>query len=174
MGYQIQVQGQRIRIKQANFEAAMKALIAIEAGGFTSSPEAATSLEDLLTRWRWQPRILMEKDPPVKGSKVGDIVYLDFTGEKMAEEEDMFRAIAPWIEPGCFVEISGEEDARWRWVFNGKTMYETNCVMDWDGKCEAFDALLKHKNILPNLIGIHPALDGAIEGALKPRGNKHK
>jgi hypothetical protein len=173
MGYCIEIQGQRIRIKQENFQPAFEALKAVEAGGWTNSPEAAASLEDLLFRWRWQPRLLLEKDPPVKGSKVGDIVYLEFLGEKLAEDEEMFRAIAQWIEPDCFVEIYGEDGQLWRWVFNGVKMYQTECIMDWDGKCNAFDAILKHKDMLPNLIGIHPALDGAIEGVLKPRG-KHR
>lgn len=45
-----------------------------------------------------------------------------FSGEKLGDDYDLFRLIAPYINDGC-IEMSGEDGERWRWIFK-------------DGKCE--------------------------------------
>jgi hypothetical protein len=59
----------------------------------------------------------------------GDYDKLDFTGEKLYDDEDMFRSLAPFVESGSYVEIHGEEDT-WRWVFDGRSMKEVYPVWD--------------------------------------------
>lgn len=45
-----------------------------------------------------------------------------FSGEKLGDDYDLFRLIAPYINDG-YIEMSGEDAERWRWIFK-------------DGKCE--------------------------------------
>ena len=49
--------------------------------------------------------------------------YLDIRGgdAKIGDEETFFAAIAPVVEAGSFLDVMGEDDAQWRWMWeNGK------------------------------------------------------
>jgi len=49
--------------------------------------------------------------------------YLDIRGgdAKMGDEETFFAAIAPAVRDGSFLDVKGEDDAEWRWMWeNGK------------------------------------------------------
>lgn len=54
----------------------------------------------------------------------GESIYrLDIRGgeAKIGDEETFFAAIAPVVVHGCFVDVRGEDDAEWRWLWeNGK------------------------------------------------------
>jgi len=64
-------------------------------------------------------------------NEAGDIVSLDFTGQKLREQTKMFEQIAPFVKENSFVEMRGEEGAMWRWVFiDGKCM-EINAIITW-------------------------------------------
>lgn len=59
-------------------------------------------------------------------NKEGDIISLYFNGEKLGDEEEMFKAISPAVENNSYIEIKGEENLIWRWVFEkGKCKEET-------------------------------------------------
>lgn len=49
----------------------------------------------------------------------GDIVSLRFRGERAGDERFLFEALAPYVDPGSFVEMTGEDGAQWRWTFDG-------------------------------------------------------
>jgi hypothetical protein len=74
----------------------------------------ATSLEEMLGWWRYHA---------VTGSN-GDITGVQFEGEKSGEEKYLWDAIAPFVEPGSYIEMQGEDGVTWRWVFDGKTCQE--------------------------------------------------
>jgi len=70
--------------------------------------EKAKTLFDAMSCWRWQPKT---------GSDGGvDGVY--FTGEKYGDDPILFKAIAPFVEDGSYIEMQGENGEIWRWVFN--------------------------------------------------------
>jgi hypothetical protein len=49
--------------------------------------------------------------------------YLDIRGgdAKIGDEETFFAAIAPVVEDGSFLDVIGEDDTQWRWMWeNGK------------------------------------------------------
>jgi len=44
-----------------------------------------------------------------------------FEGEKIGNESSFFKAIAPFVKEGSFIEMVGEDGEKWRWVFeNGQ------------------------------------------------------
>lgn len=44
-----------------------------------------------------------------------------FEGEKLGDDYNLFCAVAPFVEDGSYIEMSGEDGCLWRWVFeNGK------------------------------------------------------
>src|SRR5688572_10584762 len=53
--------------------------------------EAATTLPDALAAWRW---IVLDEDDE------GNITELDFTGEKLGDEDTLFRTLAPYVREG--------------------------------------------------------------------------
>ena len=68
----------------------------------------AKTLEVALQAWRWEPYI---------DKKTGDIVNLMFCGEKAGDDERLFAQLAPFVERGSYIQMSGEDGAVWRWVF---------------------------------------------------------
>lgn len=77
----------------------------------------------ILRAWRWSPEL----------DENMNVVDLGFTGEKLGDEEILFDAIAPYVKKGSFIEMSGEEGERWRWVFDGKTHQESHPTITWGG-----------------------------------------
>lgn len=61
-------------------------------------------------------------------AKPGDYILIhgiSFEGENQdGTEHEMFNAIAPFVEPGSYIEMQGEDGAIWRWVFQDDTCIE--------------------------------------------------
>jgi len=67
----------------------------------------ALTLDDALAEWRWDTEF----------SDDGDLVSVTFSGEKLGDDEDLWFNLAHLIEHGSYIEMLGEDDTRWRWVF---------------------------------------------------------
>lgn len=67
----------------------------------------ADTFEKALVSWRWEAFIAPN----------GDVEDLRFDGEKLGDDAQLMNALAPFVEHGCYIEMCGEDDARWRWVF---------------------------------------------------------
>lgn len=128
MGYCMDQVGSKFRIERKNFEKALlaiKALAGHESITDSSGPHfswvnneeylKAETLEKAIDAWRWHAE--------VDGAE-GDIIDISFRGEKYGDDDAFFKAIAPFVVKGSFIEMSGEEGARWRWFFDGYTVHE--------------------------------------------------
>lgn len=167
MGYCINQEDISFSIKKENFPGALKALNKAvnedhtvtdwvsekDVSGINDPQEA---LKELLEECRWQPTF--DSD--------GNISDLDFTGEKYGDDDELFTALAPYVDAGSYIEMRGEDDAHWRWNFDGKTMEENHGKMDYEGLDGIIDAILMNKEQLPTLIGLHPVLDAKIAKVL--------
>ena len=69
----------------------------------------AKTLDAQLMEWRWEAEV---------DAATGDIVDLCFRGEKLGDDEVLFEAIAPFVESGSFIQMSGEDGHGWRWCFD--------------------------------------------------------
>lgn len=62
-----------------------------------------------------------------------DIVLEYFNGEKLGDEECLFRAIAPYViqeeDPSIFA--LGEDGTQWRYLFNGRKLIEQRAHIEW-------------------------------------------
>lgn len=118
MGYYASNTHSVIRIKAENVPAALKALKDMydtEEG--TVNPQfswvdreivlKAQTLEEALAEWRWDS----------SDDSDGDIHSVTFSGDKLGDDEDLWFNLAPFIEHGGFIEMRGEDDNLWRWVF---------------------------------------------------------
>ena len=110
MGYIIHQGETQFKIPRENFKAAFDALTPlIEEGLAWDRKEDATDLIHRLINLRWEPKV----------EKSG-IVGLSFTGEKQGDEDSIFMTIAPFVEDGSFITVSGEDGDVWRYVFDGQ------------------------------------------------------
>ena len=134
MGYCVSQENASFRISHQNVKkalAAIKALAGEETIKGGSGPHfswvdndyrAAKSLEDALDCWRWG--VQMDANENVIG--------ISFNGEKLGDDERLFRAIAPFVENKCFIQMRGEDGSMWRWVFEDGSMREVSAKVVWD------------------------------------------
>jgi len=80
----------------------------------TSTVLEARTLDEQLEEWRWAPEYDDE----------GNIVNLEYQGEKQGDEIELFKAMAPFVKPGSYIDMMGEDGNDWRWYFDG-----TSCVL---------------------------------------------
>ena len=73
--------------------------------------------------WRWS----IERD-----EQTGDIVDIGFAGQKLGDDFVLFNTIAPFVKAGSFIEMRGEDNAIWRWQFNGTSCVEKSPTIVWD------------------------------------------
>lgn len=140
MGYHITQRASEFKIKSENKAKALEAIKALATqtsrmGGGSSTGERwfawvptedfvkATTLPEAMGAWRWS----VSED-----EKTGDIIDIGFNGEKLGDDEILLEAIAPYVEPGSYIEIEGEEGALWRWLFDGVWLEEKNAKISWD------------------------------------------
>ena len=118
MGYGMSQIDSDIKIKAENVPAALAAILGMyepdESGGYQtyswvdrSSVQTSTTLKEALNAWRWQA---YERSN-------GDIYDFVFDGEKLGSDTELFSVIARFVEHGGYIEMVGEDDSRWRWVF---------------------------------------------------------
>lgn len=120
------------RIKKSNFDDALSAIRSLQ-GGETVRKEHFSGMEgpnhysfvttskfmeaetfiDAMAAWRWG----FEED------ENGDAYDPCFLGEKLGDEEILFRKIAPFVEAGSFIQVYCHDDEKiWRWVFDGASV----------------------------------------------------
>lgn len=123
MGYCMRMRDQVFQIKAENRERALelaRGLIGKETFGgsfsWVSPAEMARAqtIEEMLRAWRWGA----DHDDD------GNIVALDFEGEKLGDDRLLWEAIAPAVEDGSFLEMVGEDGCIWRWWFDGQDCEE--------------------------------------------------
>jgi hypothetical protein len=61
----------------------------------------------------------------------GNIVDLDFVGVRLCDHRKMCDRIAPYAEDGSYIEMRGEDDAMWRWVFKHGKCHNINAAVSW-------------------------------------------
>jgi len=128
MGYCMDQVDSSFLLKEENQRAAYKAVKEqmsdksyswVSAGWFKGLRDIYAVLEE----WGYQPKLSEE---------TGDIIDLTFSGEKIGQELELFNVIAPFVEKGSFLEMSGEEGSVWRWVFDGTTCKEVYPKVSWE------------------------------------------
>jgi len=157
MGYHISQDEAIIFIDKKHFPAMLKAMQGLKPGAWTDDTSKCTTVKDALDAWRWE----------LSFDEKGNIDDIQFEGEKAGNEYGLFNVIAPYVKSGSYIQMHGEEGEIWRWIFNGKSCNEVDANIDFDSNREIVDAIIKHKKLIPLLMGIHPALDKRISKKIK-------
>jgi len=131
MGYCISLQESTIVIKKENAEKVIETLrdLAKEKLGDGKrlmwinlySLVDSESIEDTFDQLRYQ----------LKTNDDGDYEIDYLSGEKLGDDYELFQAIAPYIEDG-YIEVSGEDNCIWRWVFESGECKEVYPTVTWE------------------------------------------
>ncbi len=125
MTYCMQQRGQRFTMKpnlKADALAAIKASAKERAQSADATHEHRSfaetisnleTVEEALEAWSWQ---LMDNGDGTS--------WLECLGDALCDDRLLFDAIAPFVEAGSFIEMSGEDGTLWRWHFDGKQCEE--------------------------------------------------
>lgn len=141
MGYCMHLQESDFRIEAAKAEEALRAIKSLDpdhgSGGSynggrhiqsyfawvdTHSFMGATDLGEAFGAWRWG----LNEGPD------GSWILSEFVGEKLGDDNKLFDAVAPYVTPGSYIEMLGEDGSRWRWVFDGQTCEERSAKVIWE------------------------------------------
>jgi len=88
----------------------------------TNALANAGTLKEAVDACRWHIEIDQE----------GDCYNIYFDGEKIGDDMILFEALAPFVESGGFIEMSGEDGALWRWCFEDGKLVEKFATISWD------------------------------------------
>lgn len=78
-------------------------------------------LTAILKAWRWKPKF-----------KDGNIVGIEFTGEKLGSDKVLWEALAPFVTKGSFIIMKGEDGCKWKWTFDGVAFKEVGSETIFD------------------------------------------
>lgn len=123
MSYEVRMVRESIHISVSKKQAAYEALMAVVGKEIRNKP---LSLVGLMKECRWTI-----SESTVSGME-GDITQVEFTGTRLWNTEDVWRALAPSVTRGSFIEFRGEDDEGFRYVFDGEAMYEVKANRVWD------------------------------------------
>ena len=136
MGYNISLIDSRFRIEESNLKPALVALqntvvARTEPLYYSNAPDIiqSKSLRTAVTHMGW--RLRFEEEDRDEGTYEGSVIGISFEGEKSGSEEFLFNAIGPFVAPGSFIEILGEEGERWRYVFDGSACRRVEGKVEW-------------------------------------------
>jgi len=130
MGYCMEQEAAVFNIKPSNFAPALAAIKTLkgqetvnDASGahfrFVDAREfaKASSFPEMMRAWGWD----LDLDLNEETGEIERILNIEFMAEKLGDEEKLFNAIAPFVEPDSYIEMLGEDGTAWRWIFDGKT-----------------------------------------------------
>lgn len=83
---------------------------------------AASTLEAAMVEWRYCP----ETDED------GNISNIYFEGEKLGDETALWKALAPFIRSGSYIQMHGEDGSTWRWCFDDGKFEEKSGRIVWE------------------------------------------
>ncbi len=82
----------------------------------------AQDLDDAVRGW----------DLTCEYDKDGNLAGIEREYSNWTDEADLFDQIAPFIQPGGWLEFLGEDGDRWRFVFTGKTRKRIEPELVWE------------------------------------------
>ena len=125
MGYYMQQMDAQFVIEKKHFDKVRERLVAFSKEGHAWVPDISEedSIEDAFTACRWDVTV----------GETGDIKRIEFVGEKLGDDEQLFRSIAEFVQPGSYVQLMGEDSSMWRWTFGDDGRFdELSAKITWE------------------------------------------
>ena len=128
MGCYMQITESNFTVKKGNFDEVVKvvkSLVKDEGSLDWVNLEEVLDAKDIfevMAKCRWTVGASTEK---------GDVDYIDFDGEKLGDDLILFETIAPFVEKDSYIQMTGEDNSMWRWVFDGNACTESYADIVW-------------------------------------------
>lgn len=68
----------------------------------------------------------------VEFDKNGNCTDILFEYDKLRGQDELLAVIAPYVAEGSFLQMIGEDDAMWRWVFRNGALGEISAKIVWE------------------------------------------
>ena len=132
MGYDMSQRESKFKIKAENMPLVLNTLNLLSEQApyqprghfaFVDTPTlfSARTVEEQLKEWRWDPEF----------DNQGNIVELNFSCERLGDDKLLFDTLAPFVEAGSFINMTGEEGDVWRWYFTGAECLEQDGTVQY-------------------------------------------
>ena len=96
---------------------------------------ANNDLVKALEEWRYEAeageKADLEKLATPDRSVFGDVRVNYFSGEKLGDDEKLWKALAPFVKSGSTIEWHGEDDAHWRYLFENGELTAQHGMVVW-------------------------------------------
>jgi hypothetical protein len=129
MGYCVRQVDSKFKVKIEDFPAVIDSLREhlnkVNMSGWYDKTEIInmTTIHEMLEEIGWS----------VKYDLNMNITDIEFENEKFWESDKaVVLAFAPFAEAGSFIEMLGEDGAKWRYVFDGNSMKEVQAKTVWE------------------------------------------
>ena len=103
MGYHMQQHDAIFNIPAKNIDFAKAAVLRLPRGAWVGYTNASMTFAEIMEAWRWE---------------IKDDLGIRFNGVNAGNDIELFQALAPYVDDGCYIEMVGEDSKRWRWVFS--------------------------------------------------------
>lgn len=122
MGYYMHMSGANFLVEEKNLPDMLDAIKSLKAGAWVDESEVrdASNVLEAMRAWFWE--VVLED---------GYLTGLVFNGEKYGDDDRLMQAIAPFVVHGPYIEMRGEDDDLWRWVFLNGKLHETRPTVVW-------------------------------------------
>jgi len=150
MGYYVNITENSMFIKKENFELCYEAMCALNnnndiknGGAYGKNIQYVKGNEWDENKWfSWMPwnypetcktfiSILAELGFEYNLDEEGNLVWLNYSS-KIGQEDLFFKAIAPFVNKGSYVNWMGEDNLMWQWYFDGKELIEKTAVIRYE------------------------------------------
>ena len=115
MGYYISMEESKFLIPNENVNSAMQAI----KNAFKGKNKVNWVYEEDVKRAHEFSKLMEVCYWDIEYDEDGNVELINFNGEKFGEYiEFVLGAIAPYVEAGSYIEFSGEDGSRWRYIFD--------------------------------------------------------
>lgn len=122
MSYYIIQQETQFFMDKSDLGAALQALLIVASNYKWFDTADACSLENVVDQFGWY----LEFDDD------GNVNYIEFFLEYVGEEKRLFDTIAPYVRPGSYIQMIGEDNGMWRWFFDGTRCIKQKPTFIWN------------------------------------------
>ena len=131
MGYEIGIHDSEFHIDNEDTQAALNAITEMmDEAGHTPRDKAFAWMNGVdPDEWDYLKEAMKDWRFPVEFDDELNVVGINFTGQKIGDEEQMFDVIAPYVETGSYITFFGRGDGyRWRIEFHEDEVEEVSDV----------------------------------------------
>jgi hypothetical protein len=128
MGYCIELTDNNFKIKKENLDDAFKAL-----KEFMKTKKKVMWVEpSIIIKTKDVFEAFEEIGYPLATDKNGDYILDYFCGEKLGDDLEILKSIAPYVEKDTYIEFVGEDGDKFRFVFDGNKCEDKYPTVKWE------------------------------------------